>query len=72
MPALATCPLAQDASERIRVMLPTSEEADSRDERRPITDARNWLSGVHGGSRIVLIRACDAVSLQIAPTGARR
>jgi CRISPR system Cascade subunit CasD len=71
--ALATCPVAEDATDRVRVMLPISEEADSRDERRPITDARNWLSGVHGGSRIVLIRACDAVSLQIAPpTGAQQ
>jgi CRISPR system Cascade subunit CasD len=67
MTALVMCPLAEDASERIRVMLPSSEEADSRDERRPITDARNWLSGVHGGSRIVLIRACEARALQIAP-----
>jgi CRISPR system Cascade subunit CasD len=64
--ALATCPLAEDASERIRVMLPSSEEAESRDEQRPITDARNWLSGVHGGSRIVLIRAYEARA-QIAP-----
>jgi CRISPR system Cascade subunit CasD len=67
MAALATCPLAENASERIRVMLPSSEEAESRDERRPITDARNWLSGVHGGSRIVLVRAYEAGPLQIAP-----
>jgi CRISPR system Cascade subunit CasD len=60
MVALAACPLAEDASERIRVMLPSSEETESRDERRPITDARNWLSGVHGGSRIVLVRAYEA------------
>jgi CRISPR system Cascade subunit CasD len=65
--ALATCPLADDTSERIRVMLPSSEKAENRDERRPITDARNWLSGVHGGSRIVLIRACEVQSLQIVP-----
>jgi CRISPR system Cascade subunit CasD len=58
--ALATCPLAEDASERIRVMLPSSEEVESRDEQRPITDERNWLSGAHGGSRIVLVRACEA------------
>jgi CRISPR system Cascade subunit CasD len=66
MAALATCPLAEDASERI-VMLPSSEEAESRDERRPITDARNWLSGVHGGSRMVLVRAYEAGPSQIAP-----
>jgi CRISPR system Cascade subunit CasD len=67
MTALATCPFAVGASDRVRVMLPISEEADSRDERRTITDARNWLSGFHGGSRIVLIRVCDAASVPMAP-----
>jgi CRISPR system Cascade subunit CasD len=63
MGALAKCPIADDASDRIRIMLPTSEESESRDERRAITDARNWLSGVHGGSRVVLVRARDVRSL---------
>lgn len=74
MAALAACPLADDASERIRVMLPSSEESESHDERRPITDARNWLSGVHGGSRVVLIRTYEARRLQLAPewNGARQ
>jgi CRISPR system Cascade subunit CasD len=67
MGALARCPLADDALERVRMMLPTSEQPDSRDERRHVTDERNWLSGVHGGSRVVLIRACEAQDFQIAP-----
>jgi CRISPR system Cascade subunit CasD len=43
-----------------RVMLPGDAEAQIGDERRLVTDHRNWLSGVHGGSRAVLIRRLPA------------
>lgn len=39
-----------------RVLLPDSEAAERHDERRLITDRRDWISGVHGGQRTVLIR----------------
>jgi len=55
--ALAAGPKATDEA---RVMLPGDMEAQNRDERRMVTDHRNWLSGVHGGSRAVLIRRLPA------------
>lgn len=39
-----------------RVLLPDGEVAERHDERRLITDRRDWISGVHGGQRTVLIR----------------
>jgi CRISPR system Cascade subunit CasD len=55
--ALAAGPDAMDGA---RVMLPGDMEARDGDERRTVTDHRNWLSGVHGGSRAVLIRRLPA------------
>ena len=46
-----------------RVLLPESEEREPHDERRVWSDRRNWHSGVHGGTRTVLIRTLAAVSL---------
>lgn len=40
-----------------RVLLPENQEAVLGDELRPWSDARNWLSGVHGGGRLVRIRS---------------
>lgn len=34
-------------------------DADPHDELRPVTDLRDWHSGVHGGNRIVRIRHVD-------------
>lgn len=53
--ALAAVPPPGDAGP-LRVMLPLSEPAEPRDERRWVTDARDWISGVHAGGREVLIR----------------
>jgi CRISPR system Cascade subunit CasD len=40
-----------------RVLLPDGEGGDmAHDERRTVTDVRNWHSGVHGGQRVVIIR----------------
>lgn len=40
-----------------RVLLPESEAvAERQDERRLVTDKRDWMSGVHGGQRAVLVR----------------
>jgi len=54
--ALAGAPLPEDAARPLRVMLPLSETAERQDERRWVTDARDWISGVHAGGREVLIR----------------
>lgn len=53
--ALASVPLPDDAGP-VRALLPLSEAAEPRDERRRVTDARDWISGVHAGEREVLIR----------------
>lgn len=55
--ALAAAPLPEDAAGPVRVMLPLSEPAEQQDERRWVTDARDWVSGVHTGGREVLIRS---------------
>lgn len=39
-----------------RVLLPASEPSEQGDHRRPWSDARDWRSGVHGGTRMVRIR----------------
>lgn len=54
--ALAAAQLPEDAAGPLRVMLPLSEAAEQHDERRRVTDARNWISGVHAGGREVLVR----------------
>ena len=53
--ALATSPPPDDAGP-LRVLLPLSEAAARTDERRWVTDARDWISGVHAGGREVLVR----------------
>jgi hypothetical protein len=57
--ALTARRLAVDAQERIRVLLPESEAGDVQDERRSVTDGRNWHAGVHAGSRTVRVRSLD-------------
>lgn len=52
--ALATLP--PPAGTATRVMLPANEAALPSDEVRPWSDRRNWISGVHGGSRDIRIR----------------
>lgn len=52
--ALASLPPPVDR--KTRVMLPAEEPALPGDEVRPWSDRRNWISGVHGGSRDVRIR----------------
>ena len=54
--ALAFLP-PEDGSSTLRVMLPEGEPALPGDHVRPLTDERNWRSGVHGGHRLVRIRA---------------
>jgi CRISPR system Cascade subunit CasD len=56
--ALASLP--PPASAAARVLLPASEPRQPGDHARPWSDARDWHSGVHGGSRMVLIRLLPA------------
>lgn len=42
-----------------RVLLPDAEPALPHDERRPVSDGRNWRSGMHGGQRMVRIRRVE-------------
>jgi CRISPR system Cascade subunit CasD len=53
--ALASLPPPIDAPSQ-RVLLPESEPALPGDDVRPWSDRRNWISGVHGGQRLVRIR----------------
>ncbi|AWN47556.1 type I-E CRISPR-associated protein Cas5/CasD [Methylobacterium terrae] len=55
--ALSLLPPAEDSDPTLRVLLPESEPAAPGDHVRPVTDARNWRSGVHGGHRLVRVRA---------------
>ncbi|TNC12738.1 type I-E CRISPR-associated protein Cas5/CasD [Methylobacterium terricola] len=55
--ALGLLPPAEDSDPTLRIMLPASEPAAPGDHVRPVTDARNWRSGVHGGHRLVRVRA---------------
>ena len=57
--ALAAVPPPDDAGP-FRVLLPLAEGAALRDERRWVTDGRNWTAGVHAGGREVLIRTLPA------------
>jgi CRISPR system Cascade subunit CasD len=43
--------------EATRVLLPESEPSLAGDKAHPWSDRRNWVSGVHGGTRIVRIRS---------------
>jgi CRISPR system Cascade subunit CasD len=52
--ALASLP--QPEGTTARVLLPASEPHQPGDHGRPWSDARDWHSGVHGGTRMVLIR----------------
>ena len=80
MGALAASPLTAaadrgDDGRSIRVMFPASEAAAREDEERPVTDTRDWRSGVHGGGRLVRIRALPAelfATLPAAVRGSRR
>jgi CRISPR system Cascade subunit CasD len=54
--ALASMP-APDGTAWTRMLLPDSEPREPDDEARPWSDQRNWRSGVHGGTRTVLIRS---------------
>jgi len=57
---LAAFAAGPSAAGEARLMLPGDMEAHDDDERRMVTDQRDWLSGVHGGSRAVLIRHLPA------------
>lgn len=61
LPALDAMP-PPDAAGPLRVLLPLSEATQPRDERRWVTDARNWVSGVHAGEREVLIRTLSCAT----------
>lgn len=54
--ALAAVPPPPGDAGPLRVLLPLSEPAEPHDERRRVTDARDWISGVHAGGREVLVR----------------
>ncbi len=54
---LGFLPPAEDSDPTLRILLPASEPAAPGDDVRPVTDARNWRSGVHGGHRLVRVRA---------------
>jgi CRISPR system Cascade subunit CasD len=43
-----------------RVLLPASEPGQPGDHKQVWSDARDWQSGVHGGTRMVLIRVLPA------------
>lgn len=58
--ALTRQPLLDEGERKeVRVLLPASEASAERDRREPITDMRDWRSGVHAGSRTVLLRTLD-------------
>ena len=50
-------PAGDEAGANLRLLLPENEAAQARDQVRPVTDARDWRSGVHGGHRMVRIRS---------------
>jgi CRISPR system Cascade subunit CasD len=56
--ALASLPPPVDTA--TRVMLPASEPSQPGDHEHVWSDARDWQSGVHGGTRMVLIRVLPA------------
>jgi CRISPR system Cascade subunit CasD len=53
--------LPQPAGIATRVLLPASELSQAGDHTRPWSDVRDWHSGMHGGTRIVLIRLLPAL-----------
>jgi CRISPR system Cascade subunit CasD len=48
--------LPQPAGTAARALLPASEPRQAGDQVSPWSDMRDWHSGVHGGTRQVLIR----------------
>jgi CRISPR system Cascade subunit CasD len=54
--ALASLP-APDGIASMRMLLPDDEPREPNDKARPWSDQRDWRSGVHGGTRTVLIRS---------------
>ena len=63
--ALATMPPAEDAVATPLVQLPEDVTAAPGDELRPISDERDWISGVHGGGRTVRVRRLPPASIQV-------
>ena len=55
--ALLRAPLEEEAApDRVRLMWPAGEISDGRvrtNESHLLTDQRNWISGLHGGGRMV-------------------
>ena len=56
LPRLLICWITYRRRNHHRVLLPGGAPDVARDERRTVTDMRNWHSGVHGGHRIVVVR----------------
>ena len=54
--ALGAIPRAEDAAPMPLLQLPEDAAAMPGDELRPISDERDWISGVHGGGRTVRVR----------------
>lgn len=54
--ALDAIPRAEDAPPMSLFQLPQDAAAEPGDELRPISDERDWISGVHGGGRTVRVR----------------
>lgn len=65
--ALAAVPPDDPDPGPLRVLLPLPELAEPSDERRWVTDARDWRSGVHAGGREVLIRLVPRPALPECP-----
>ncbi len=56
--ALASLPPPADTTQR--VLLPASEPWQPGDEQRHWSDLRDWHSGVHGGTRTVMVRTMSS------------
>ncbi|TXN17274.1 type I-E CRISPR-associated protein Cas5/CasD [Methylobacterium sp. WL122] len=50
-------PAEDETGALLRLLLPEKEAGEARDQVRPVTDERDWRSGVHGGHRMVRIRS---------------
>lgn len=60
--ALAAAPPPDASIGPLPVLLPASELEMPNDERRRVSDLRNWISGVHSGGREVLVRSLPATA----------